>query len=131
MIGTGLDVWQVVEAYRDVGSVEQMAAGEAASERQVRLALAYYERFPEEVDAAIAANRRPLAQLREEYPFIAVGHGARCGWFSTRISPASRREYDTVRLACRVLEVEDVRVHRWRARLAADGLAHPAARPVA
>jgi uncharacterized protein (DUF433 family) len=72
MIGTGLDVWQIVEAYRDIGSVEQMATGGAASERQIRLALAYYERFPEEIDAAIAANRRPLAHLREEHPSIPV-----------------------------------------------------------
>ena len=72
VIGTALDVWQVVEAYRDIGSVERMVAEGAASERQIRLALAYYERFPEEVDAAIAANRRPLEQLRHEHPFIAV-----------------------------------------------------------
>jgi len=73
VIGTALDVWQIVEAYSDVGSVEEMAAGGAASARQIRLALAYHERFPEEIDAAIAANRRPLEQLLAEYPFIAVG----------------------------------------------------------
>ena len=72
VIGTALDVWQIVEAYRDIGSVERMAAEGAASERQIRLALAYYERFPEEVDAAIAADRRPLEQLRDAHPFIAV-----------------------------------------------------------
>lgn len=70
VIGTALDVWQIVEAFDDIGSVEQMADAGAASERQIRLALAYYERFPEEIDAAIAANRRSLAQLRDEYPFI-------------------------------------------------------------
>ncbi len=73
VIGTALDVWQIVDAYRDVGSVEQMAAGGAASERQIRLALAYYERFGEEIEDAIAANRRPLEQLRDEHPFITVG----------------------------------------------------------
>lgn len=72
VIGTALDVWQIVEAFKDVGSVELMAEGAAANERQIRLALAYYERFPEEIDAAIAANRRPVAQLRDEYPFIAA-----------------------------------------------------------
>jgi hypothetical protein len=72
VIGTALDVWQIIEAWRDIGSVEEMAAGGAASERQIRLALAYYERFPEEVDAAIAANRRSLEQLRAEHPFIAA-----------------------------------------------------------
>lgn len=72
VIGTAVDVWQIVDAYCDVGSVERMATGGAASERQIRLALAYYERFPEEIDAAIADNRRPLEQLRDEHPFIAV-----------------------------------------------------------
>lgn len=73
VIGTALDVWQVVDAYRDIGSVEKMADGGAANERQIRLALAYYDRFPDEIDAAIEANRRPLARLRDEYPFIAEG----------------------------------------------------------
>jgi uncharacterized protein (DUF433 family) len=72
VIGTAFDVWQVIDAYRDVGSVEAMVAEDNLSERQVRLALACYERFPEEIDEAIAQNRRPLAQLRAEYPFIDV-----------------------------------------------------------
>jgi Ribbon-helix-helix protein, copG family len=77
VIGTALDVWQIIEAYRDIGSVERMAAGAAAGERQIRLALAYCERFPDEIDAAIDADRRPLEQLRDEHPFIAVsGAGA-------------------------------------------------------
>ena len=72
VIGTALDVWQIVDAHRDIGSVQEMVAGGAVGERQIRLALAYYERFPEEVDSAIAANRRPLEQLRSEHPSIAV-----------------------------------------------------------
>jgi hypothetical protein len=72
VIGTALDVWQIVDAHRDIGSVESMAAGGSAGERQIRLALDYYERFPEEIDAAIAENRRPIEQLEEEFPFIVV-----------------------------------------------------------
>jgi hypothetical protein len=72
VLGTALDVWQIVDAYRDISSVEQMAAGGSASARSINLALAYYERFPEEIDAAIADNRRPLEQLRKEFPFVAV-----------------------------------------------------------
>ena len=72
VIGTALDVWQVVDAHREMGSVERMVEGGAASERQIRLALDYYERFPEGIDAAIAENRRPIEQLEEEFPFIAV-----------------------------------------------------------
>ncbi len=72
VIGTALDVWQIVDAHRDIGSVESMAAGGSANARQIRLALGYYKLFPEEVDAAIAENRRPIEQLEEEFPFIAV-----------------------------------------------------------
>jgi uncharacterized protein (DUF433 family) len=72
VIGTAFDVWQVIDAYRDAGSVDAMVAGGSLNGRQVRLALAYYERFPGEIEEAIALNRRPLEQLRVEYPFIEV-----------------------------------------------------------
>jgi len=72
VIGTAFDVWQLVEAYQDIGSVERMAEDGSASERQIGLALAYYKQFPEEIDDAIAENRRPLDQLEREFPFIAV-----------------------------------------------------------
>jgi hypothetical protein len=72
VIGTALDVWQIVDAHRDMGSIESMAAGGSANERQIRLALDYHRRFGDEIDAAVAENRRTLAELREEFPFIAV-----------------------------------------------------------
>ncbi|HLM85347.1 MAG TPA: hypothetical protein VK272_04065 [Solirubrobacteraceae bacterium] len=72
VIGTALDVWQIVDAHRDIGSVALMAEGGSANERQIRLALAYHDRFPEEIDAAVAEHRRPLEQLEDEFPFIAV-----------------------------------------------------------
>jgi hypothetical protein len=72
VIGTALDVWQIVDAHRDIESIESMAAGGSANARQIRLALAYYELFPEEIDAAIAENRRPIEQLEKEFPFIVV-----------------------------------------------------------
>ena len=72
VIGTALDVWQIVDAYGDFGSVEAMVAEGNLSERQVGLALAYHERFPEEIDEAIALNRRSLVELRERHPSIDV-----------------------------------------------------------
>lgn len=72
MIGTAFDLWQVIDAHRDVGSIEEMVAAGDLSERAIRLALAYYERFGEEIDEAITQNRRPLERLRAEYPFIEV-----------------------------------------------------------
>jgi uncharacterized protein (DUF433 family) len=72
VVGTALDVWQIVDAHRDIHSIERMAEGGSANERQIRLALDYYEMFPEEIDEAIADNRLPLEQLAEEFPFITV-----------------------------------------------------------
>jgi hypothetical protein len=72
VIGTALDKWQIVAAYQDLGSIDRMVEGGSANERQIRLALDYYERFPEEIDAAIAENRRTIDQLETEFPFIEV-----------------------------------------------------------
>lgn len=72
VIGTALDVWQIVDAYRDIGSIESIADDGSANERQIKLALDYYERFPDEIDGAIDENRRPIEQLEAEFPFIAV-----------------------------------------------------------
>jgi uncharacterized protein (DUF433 family) len=70
VMGTAHDVWQIVRAYQDVGSVEEMAAEGNLTERQIRLALAYYQRFPEDIDAAIADDRRSIDELRALYPEI-------------------------------------------------------------
>lgn len=72
VIGSAHDVWQIVEARQDIRSVERMVEGGSINERQIRLALDYYERFPEEINEAIAENRRPIEQLVQEFPFIAV-----------------------------------------------------------
>ena len=69
VMGTGLDVWQAIEIYKDVGSVESMVENWSINERQVQLALDYYKMFPEEIDAMIADNKRPIEQLEEEFPF--------------------------------------------------------------
>lgn len=72
VIGTALDVWQIVDAHRDLGSTEALAKAGGVTDRQADLALAYYERFSDEIDEAISLNRRPLEELRERYPSIAV-----------------------------------------------------------
>jgi uncharacterized protein (DUF433 family) len=73
LIGTGLDVWQVVEAYKDFGESFDRTIGETdLTERELRTALSYYERFPQEIDDFIALDRRTLAELRGEYPLADV-----------------------------------------------------------
>lgn len=69
VIGTGLDVWELIEMLRDYGSPGRLVDETEIPERAVELARAYSLSYPEEVDRAIAENRRPLSELRELYPF--------------------------------------------------------------
>jgi uncharacterized protein (DUF433 family) len=62
LVGTSLDVWQVIEAYKDFGENFDRAITETdLTERELRTALTYYGRFPHEIDDLIALDRRPLA----------------------------------------------------------------------
>jgi hypothetical protein len=47
-----------------------MAAATDLTEPQIRVALACYAEFTEEIDAAIADNERPLAEFQRQYPTI-------------------------------------------------------------
>jgi hypothetical protein len=47
-----------------------MAAATDLTEPQIRVALAYYAEFTEEIDAAIAENQRSLAEFQRQYPTI-------------------------------------------------------------
>ena len=70
MIGTALDLWEIVAASRTHRTPSEMAAATELTEPQIRLALAYYAEFPDEIDAAIADSARPLAELQRQYPTI-------------------------------------------------------------
>ena len=71
VIGTGLDIWEIVELLQDYGSADALIKGhEFIDERQARLAQAYYGAYPAEIDEAIAENRRPIEERLELYPWI-------------------------------------------------------------
>lgn len=69
VLGTALDAWQVIEAYEDMGIEGVLEEGDLP-ERFVKLALAYYKEYPEEIDEAIALNRRSQAELHALYPTL-------------------------------------------------------------
>jgi uncharacterized protein (DUF433 family) len=76
VIGTALDIWEIVAAGRGYGTAAEMAAATDLTEPQIRVALAYYAEFAEEIDAAIAENERSLAEFQRQFPTvdsIAVG----------------------------------------------------------
>ena len=74
VIGSGLDIWELVDLLRSYeGDVEKLRQSHPlVTDRQLRLARAYAERFPEEVEGQLEANRRPLEELRALYPFLEI-----------------------------------------------------------
>jgi uncharacterized protein (DUF433 family) len=72
VVGTSLDVWEIVEAFQSYAAIEPMMADSDLTERQIKLTLAYYDEYREEIDAAIVENRRSLDDLRRAYPTIDV-----------------------------------------------------------
>jgi hypothetical protein len=70
VIGTALDVWEIVAASRRFASAREMAANTDLGEPQIRLALAYYEEFPEEIDEAMRENEASLQRLQRQFPTI-------------------------------------------------------------
>src|SRR5579862_8275436 len=71
IIGTGMDVWEIVRALQDFADDAARLANETKLATQdIGLALAYYREFPEEIDQALAMDRRPLEELQRDYPFI-------------------------------------------------------------
>jgi hypothetical protein len=76
VIGSGLDVWEIVQMLEDFGSRETLVTQTQLSERHVHLAVAYRDSYPEEIAEAIAENRRTAEQWRELYPFIVFSPAA-------------------------------------------------------
>ncbi|MEW6154558.1 MAG: hypothetical protein AB1673_11310 [Actinomycetota bacterium] len=72
VIGTGLDVWEIIQMLEDFGSADALVASSSLSLAQVRLAVNYRDAYPDEVDAAVADNRRPLADVAVLFPFIDI-----------------------------------------------------------
>jgi hypothetical protein len=75
VIGTGLDVWEILDLLRSYAGHEQQlhAAHPLIGEPHVRLARAYGERFPDEIAAFAQDTTRPLDELRRLYPFLQTG----------------------------------------------------------
>lgn len=71
VLGCGRDVWEIVDMVRSYeGDVDRLVDDNTLEPRHVRLALAYAEDHPEEIEEAIAQNRRPVGEFRELYRFV-------------------------------------------------------------
>jgi uncharacterized protein (DUF433 family) len=72
VIGSGLDVWEIVELERSYGDDEDLLreSHPLLTRRHLRAARAYAQQFPEEIERLLAENRRPLEELQALYPFL-------------------------------------------------------------
>lgn len=69
VIGTALDVWEVIEAYKAMG-IERLLREGDLPEPKVRLALGYYEAYSDEIDRVLAENRRTEEEWHRLYPEV-------------------------------------------------------------
>ncbi len=69
VLGTALDVWEIVEAYQQMGE-ERLRSESHLSERQIDLAHAYYGSYPEEIESFISENRRSEEELHGLSPAV-------------------------------------------------------------
>jgi uncharacterized protein (DUF433 family) len=72
VIGSGLDVWEIIEMLRSYDGDEEslLTNHPLLNVRRLRAAQAYAEHFPEEIESLIEENHRPLEELLELYPFL-------------------------------------------------------------
>jgi hypothetical protein len=70
VIGSGLDIWEIIQMLEDFGSIERLTEERQVTERQARLAVAYRNSYPEEIADAVAQNRRTAPEWHELYPFV-------------------------------------------------------------
>lgn len=70
VLGTGLDVWEIVALLRDFGSERKLAREYDLTPGQIRIALAYTREFADEINDLIARGRRPEDEVLLRYPFI-------------------------------------------------------------
>ena len=71
--GTGLDVWEVIAAWQELGRDYRRlrAAYDWLTEPQLRAALSYYEAYPTEIDERLARERALTPdESQVAFPFI-------------------------------------------------------------
>jgi hypothetical protein len=72
VIGSGLDVWEMIELIDSYGDdVAALAVDHPlVTERHVRTGRAYAAQFAEEIDQLLKENRLPASELSVLYPFL-------------------------------------------------------------
>jgi uncharacterized protein (DUF433 family) len=70
--GTGLEVWQIVRPYKEGNNEDAIRyAFHWLTEHQIRMALAYAEAYPEEIDARIRLEEEwTIEEIYARYPYM-------------------------------------------------------------
>lgn len=72
VLGTGLDIWEIIGILRDFGEERAMAREYDLTLGQIRIAQAYHREFPEEIDRLLASGRQSEDDFRIRNPFVAT-----------------------------------------------------------
>lgn len=70
VVGTGLDVWEIIALLKDFGSERALAQEHGLTPGQIRIARAYYNEFADEIDHLMARGRRSEEEVLLRHPFI-------------------------------------------------------------
>jgi uncharacterized protein (DUF433 family) len=70
VVGTGLDVWEVVALLGDFANEQKLADEYGLTPGQIRIALAYADEFASEIEEQRALGRRSEDELHSRYPFL-------------------------------------------------------------
>ncbi|OGW15629.1 MAG: hypothetical protein A2035_02860 [Nitrospirae bacterium GWA2_42_11] len=76
MGGSGIEVWEVIAAYKSVGEDFKRLSKSYhwLTEQQLKSAIGYYILYRKEIDAIIAENERFTPDtVRKKYPFLIAG----------------------------------------------------------
>ncbi len=73
LVGTGLDVWEVMALLREYSGVAKLRQDfPQLSPMAIQIARAYAEAFPEEISTFLELNDQTPQQLREKLPWLEV-----------------------------------------------------------
>ncbi len=67
VVGTGMDVWEVL-MLREAEGRERLLGAHPVTERQLEVALAYHREYPGEIDRFLEENGRPPEYWQKLYP---------------------------------------------------------------